>query len=111
MVARGTPPSSRPPRTSVLLGMSGIKASATARNNTGSDSKRYLSKYSVAVLPERRRNVPRTYADRRMAAARADRFTSSWRLGQKVLSRPHSLELSAHLPSKGDVPPLRHDGV
>src|SRR6266480_2741189 len=79
MVARGTPPSSRPPRTSVLLGMSGINASATARNNTGSDSKRYLSKYSVAVLPERRRNVPRTYADRRIAAARADLFTSSWR--------------------------------
>src|SRR6266480_1841312 len=93
MVARGTPPSSRPPRTSVLLGMSGINASATARNNTGSDSKRYLSKYSVAVLPERRRNVPRTYADRRIAAARADLFTELLALLNSILGcKPSAIQ-------------------
>src|SRR4051794_38436634 len=62
MVTIGMPPSSRPARTSVPAGTSGAMASAMSRSRTGSDSKRYLSKYSWLTCPERRVNSPVRWA-------------------------------------------------
>src|SRR6478672_492551 len=57
-VAIGTPPNSSPASTSVSDGRSGTRARAMSANNTGSASKRYLSKYSLAIWPERSVKVP-----------------------------------------------------
>src|SRR6478672_4779202 len=57
-VAIGTPPNSSPASTSVSDGRSGTRARAMSANSTGSASKRYLSKYSVAIWPERSVKVP-----------------------------------------------------
>src|SRR3954447_5785479 len=57
-VAIGTPPSSSPASTSVSAGRSGTRAAAMSASSTGSASNRYLSKYSVALWPERSVNVP-----------------------------------------------------
>ena len=54
----GMPPISSPANTSVPSGMSGTMASAICASNCGCASKRYLSKYSVAIWPERSVNVP-----------------------------------------------------
>lgn len=70
MVTRGIPPSSKPPSSWVPGGTSGCIASATWRSNRGLDSKRYLSKYSVAVWPERRAKVPLSRQVRSISAAR-----------------------------------------
>ncbi|MFA5892001.1 MAG: hypothetical protein WDA27_13795 [Actinomycetota bacterium] len=50
--------------------------SAIPANNTGSDSKRYLSKYLVAVTPERSMKEPRMRATALMDEASLSRFIS-----------------------------------
>src|SRR3954451_1283715 len=57
-VAIGTPPSSRPASTSVPSGTRATRAAAISSSNSGSASKRYLSKYSLATWPLRSVNVP-----------------------------------------------------
>jgi hypothetical protein len=57
-VATGTPPSSKPASTSVPGGIWSAASSAIARSSIGSDSKRYLSKYSLAVRPDLSWNTP-----------------------------------------------------
>lgn len=57
-VTTRTPPSSSPARTSVPSGVSGTICSATCLSRAGSPSKRYLSKYVVAVWPELSSNCP-----------------------------------------------------
>ena len=57
-VTIGMPPISSPARASTPDGISSLNAWAIARSNEGSDSKRYLSKYSSLTPPDRRRNRP-----------------------------------------------------
>ena len=68
-VAIGTPPSSRPARSSVSCGTSWIISRATRASSSGSASKRYLSKYSVATCPERSVNSPVRRQQASMSAA------------------------------------------
>jgi hypothetical protein len=70
------PPSSSPANTSVSVGTSGASCLAIARRSRGSDSKRYLSKYSADVAPDRSRKLPAMWATRTIARASSSR--SMW---------------------------------
>ena len=74
-VAIGTPPSSSPAITSVPGGTSGAAAAAIAASSTGSASKRYLSKYSVAVGPSAE-ELPRRWGGTGGGRARSMRASS-----------------------------------
>src|SRR5438094_9565356 len=74
-VAIGTPPSSKPASASIPGGMSAAKPSATAVRSFGSDSNRYLSKYSSDRAPDRRRNWPRRRETSSIWRARFSLFT------------------------------------
>src|SRR5689334_16132831 len=63
------PPSSSPASTSTPSGTSGASASATAASRSGRASKRNLSKYSVAVAPDRSVNSPVRWQASRTAEA------------------------------------------
>ena len=58
IVTNGTPPSSSPARICVSCGRRSAMAVAISRSSAGSDSKRYLSKYSLLTAPERSVNSP-----------------------------------------------------
>ena len=67
----GTPPSSRPPSSSVSSGSSGCICATTRASRSGWASKRYLSKYSDATVPERSVNSPVSRQTASMSRARS----------------------------------------
>src|SRR5690554_285348 len=85
MVAMGMPPISRPARASTCSGSSGAIARAISARSRGSDSKRYLSKYSLLMMPERSLNSPVMWATLKMRRARSVGISSpevrDWLIG------------------------------
>src|SRR5690348_14878689 len=67
----GTPPSSRPPSSSVPSGTRSCIWAATRARRAGCDSNRYLSKYSLLTWPDRSVNSPVRRQQASMSAASA----------------------------------------